>query len=91
MANFPQADKRNRQAKAKYARRKGQLTYIRTLKKRITQAISDKNVSEAQTHFNTLKKSLGPTVKKNLLHKNTAARWLSRMNRCIKLSAMASK
>ena len=87
MANTSQADKRARQAEARRIKRKGQMTRVRTLKKNILQSVQSNQLPEAQAYFKAFQKALGPAVRKNLLHKNTASRWLSRMNSHIKAIA----
>ena len=84
MANSKQVIKRIRQAKTAYERNKQAKTKLRTYKKQAQQAVETNDLEKANVNFNIFVKLSGKAVSKKLIHKNTAARWVSRLNTQIK-------
>jgi small subunit ribosomal protein S20 len=84
MANSDQVRKRIRQATKAYERNKQAMTTIRTFKKKTLQSLLDNKIEEASSNFKKFTSLTGKAVSKKLIHKNTAARWVSRVNSQIK-------
>ena len=84
MANSAQAKKRIRQSNAARLHNKQILTRIRTFKKRTQNAILENALDDARLNLKTMTKLASRAASKNLLHKNTVARWVSRLNAAIK-------
>ena len=87
MANSDQARKRIRQNTKAYAHNKQAMTRIRTHKKRAQLAILNQDIPLAMENLKTMTQLIHRAVRKNLLHKNTAARWVRRLNTAIKKAA----
>ena len=54
---------------------------LKTLIKRVRQAIETKNQESAVSQIRTVNKELGKAVSKGVIKSNTASRWLSRLSR----------
>ena len=89
MANSKQVIKRVRQAKKAFERNKQAKTRLRTFKKQALSAIANKDVNTATNSFKIFVKLSSKAVSKKLIHKNTAARWVSRLNTQIKNMAQS--
>ena len=75
MANSPQAKKRARQNEKRYARRSRIRTYVR----RVEEAIAAGDPAAAHDALKNAQPELMRGVTKGVLHKNTAARKMSRL------------
>ena len=80
MANSPQAKKRVRQAAKRTLRNKSRISRIRTMVRVVEEAIGAGDKDAAQAAFKSAMPELHRGVSKGVLHRNTAARKLSRMN-----------
>ncbi|MDJ0683965.1 MAG: 30S ribosomal protein S20 [Alphaproteobacteria bacterium] len=80
MANSPQAKKRVRQAAKRTLRNKSRISRIRTMVRAVEEAIGAGDKDAAQAAFKSAMPELHRGVSKGVLHRNTAARKLSRMN-----------
>ena len=87
MANSPQAIKRARQAIKHYNNNRSQRTQMRTKIKAVLAAVKAGDHSAATGVFRTAAKYMDSLVNKNILHKNTAARYKSRLNAKVKAIA----
>ena len=87
MANSPQAIKRARQAIKHYNNNRSQRTQMRTKIKDVLLAIKNGDHKAATEVFKTAAKYIDSMVNKNLLHKNAAARYKSRLNAKVKAIA----
>lgn len=80
MANSPQAKKRVRQAAKRTLRNKSRISRIRTMVRAVEEAIGAGDKDAAQAAFKSAMPELHRGVSKGVMHRNTAARKLSRMN-----------
>lgn len=80
MANHKQAEKRNRQRIKRRARNLMYLSTMRTYIKRLRSALDDAKLEDAQAALSPALKSIGKAAQKGVIHKNTAARYSSRLS-----------
>ena len=90
MANSPQARKRARQAEVSRQRNAGQRSRLRTYIKRARAAILAGDVDAARETTRTAQTEIDRACGHGLLHRNTAARYKSRLNRAVQKLATAS-
>ena len=74
MANHPSAEKRNRQRITRTARNRAVSSNVRTLVKRVRQALTAKDKSAAETALKPAIVALDRAVTKGVLHRRTASR-----------------
>jgi small subunit ribosomal protein S20 len=79
MANTPQSKKRARQNERRYAVNKARRSRIRTFLRRVEEAIASGDQAAAQAALRAAQPELMRGVTKGVLHKNTAARKMSRL------------
>jgi small subunit ribosomal protein S20 len=79
MANHKSAEKRIRQTERRTAVNKARLSRIRTFVKKVEAALDAGDKTTAQTAFLAAQPELQRGVSKGVLHKNTAARKISRL------------
>jgi len=79
VANHKSADKRARQTKSKTEINRRTLTSFRTFEKKTLKAIEEGNKEEAQTFFKIYTSGIARAAKKGIVHKNKAARKISRL------------
>ena len=84
MANSKQAKKRARQAETNRQHNASMRSMMRTYIKAVRAAIDAGKKEDAQGAFKTMEKLVDRYAHKGLLHKNTAARYKSRLNAKIK-------
>ncbi len=84
MANTPQARKRVRQANKHREQNGSQRSTLRTFIKKVRAAVSDGDHERALAAFRAAEPVIDRYADKGLLHKNTAARYKSRLNRHVK-------
>lgn len=89
MAHIKSAKKRMRQIKKRTLRNKSIRTIYREQIKLCRDAILAGNLEQAQSYFKRAMQKVAGAVSKGVLHKNTAARYISRLN--IQLNALANK
>ena len=91
MANTPQSKKRARQNEARYAVNKARRSRIRTFLRKVEEAIASGDQQAAATALLAAQPELDRGVTKGVVHKNTAARKMSRLSARVKaLSATAT-
>ena len=78
MPNIKSQEKRDRQNKKRRLKNKILKSRIKTAKKKLVQAVENKNAEEAEKDLNILFKALDKAAKKNAVHKNFAANKKSR-------------
>ena len=83
MANHRSAKKRIRQTIRRTAVNRNRISRIRTYVKSVEQAIESGDKKAAATAFRAAQPEIHRGVTKGVLHKNTAARRLSRLSRRI--------
>ncbi len=84
MANHASARKRVRRNKRREDINKARRSRIRTFVKKVEAAISEGNAKEANQALTKAQPEMYKGVSKGILHKNTVARKLSRLNKRIK-------
>lgn len=84
MANTAQARKRARQAVAQRAHNMSQRSALRTAIKKVRKAIDAGDKATAQAVFKDSQGVIDSIADKNIVHKNTAARYKSRLSAAIK-------
>ena len=80
MANIKSAEKRNRQNEKRYERNHSRISRIRTFIRKVEEALNTGDKNQAATALKTAQPEIHRGVSKGLLHKNTAARKISRLN-----------
>ena len=80
MANSAQARKRARQADKRRAHNASARSSLRTSMKRVLKAIQSGDKDAAQSAFKAAVPMIDSSINKGYLHKNTAARYKSRLN-----------
>ena len=88
MANHKSALKRARQTIVKTEVRKSRISRIKTFIRRVEDAVSSGNAEEARQAFLLAQPEIQRGVTKGVLHKNTAARRVSRLHS--KIAALTS-
>ena len=84
MANTPQSKKRARQNERRYAVNKARRSRIRTYLRKVEEAIASGDKDAAATALQAAQPELMRGVTKGVLHKNTVARKISRLNSRVK-------
>ncbi len=84
MANSKQAEKRARQAVSRRARNMSHRSRMRTQVKGVKKAVAEGDKDEANKRFREAAPAIDAMVSKGIVHKNTAARYKSRLNASIK-------
>lgn len=86
MPNHVSAEKRDRQAKRRRTFNRRNMSRMRTEMKKLRMALSAKKKDEALQIFNHVISIIDRTASKGVIHKNTAARYKSRLT--LKLNAL---
>jgi small subunit ribosomal protein S20 len=81
LAVHPSVIKRHRQSLKHRARNVEVKSKLRTLIKKARQAIDARNNQDASAQLRAVDKALGKAVRKGIIKRNTASRWLSRLAR----------
>ncbi len=89
MANHKQAEKRNRQRVKRRVRNLRHLSTMRTYMKRVRRALAENKLDEAKEALPTAITAIGRAATKGVVHRNTAARYISRLNRAINAASAA--
>lgn len=84
MANSPQAKKRARQNERRFAVNKARRSRIRTYLRKVDEAIASGNKDDAAAALKAVQPELMRGVSRGVMHKNTAARKMSRLNARVK-------
>ena len=84
MANHKSAEKRMRQAERRTAINRARVSRIKTFIKKVETAISSGNKNSAVEALKTAQPEIHRGVSKGVLHKNAAARKLSRLSARVK-------
>ena len=85
MANTPSAKKRVRQLARRTATNKARISRIRTFTKKVESAIAAGDAEGARNALKSAEPEIARGVSKGVLHKNTAARKISRLNQRVKM------
>jgi small subunit ribosomal protein S20 len=84
MANTPQSKKRARQSERRYAVNKARRSRIRTFLRKVEEAIASGDKDAAGAALKAAQPELMRGVTKGVVHKNTAARKMSRLSSRVK-------
>ncbi|MGR3563166.1 MAG: 30S ribosomal protein S20 [Heliomarina sp.] len=84
MANTPQSKKRARQNESRFTVNKARRSRIRTYLRKVEEAIASGNKDAAIAALRDAQPELMRGVTKGVLHKNTAARKMSRLSSRVK-------
>ena len=87
MANSPQSKKRARQMVARQTVNKARRSRIRTFLRKVEKAIASGDKSAASVALQAAQPELMRGVSKGIMHKNTAARKMSRLSARVKAIA----
>jgi small subunit ribosomal protein S20 len=87
MANTPQSKKRARQAERRYDVNKARRSRIRTFLRKVEEAIASGDKDAAAAALKAAQPELMRGVTKGVVHKNTAARKMSRLSSRVKTIA----
>lgn len=79
MATHSSSIKRNRQALRRRERNRAVMSELKTLAKRALTAVEDSNLDEAKKVLHSATSAFGRAVAKGIIHKNNAARKISRL------------
>lgn len=83
MANHKQAEKRNRQRIKRRERNLRHLSTMRTYMKRVRKALASQQLDEAKEALPQAVTAIGKAASKGVVHRNTAARYISRLTRAV--------
>ena len=83
MANHPSALKRHRQSEKRRLRNRAVKTRLRHLVRQVRSALSTRDAEAATKSFDTAARALDKAVTKGVLHRNSAARRISRLARAL--------
>ncbi len=83
MANHKSAIKRNRQDQKRTLINKSRKTVVKTITKKVEAAVAEGDAAEARTRFQAAHKVISQPPAKGTIHKNTAARKISRLSRMV--------
>jgi small subunit ribosomal protein S20 len=90
MNKHPSAQKRHRQSLKRHDRNQAMRSRVRTFVKRVRESVEARNLSEVSVHLASAVRTIDKAVTKGVLHRNTAARKISRLTRAVrKLTAPA--
>ena len=84
MANTPQAKKRALQNARRYEINRARRSRIRTFLRKVEEALASGDKAAAETALRAAQPELMRGVTKGVLHKNTAARKMSRLSQRVK-------
>ncbi len=87
MANTPQSKKRARQSETRFAINKARRSRIRTFLRKVEEALQSGNKDIAAAALKEAQPELMRGVSKGVVHKNTVARKISRLNSRVKALA----
>ena len=86
MANHKSALKRARQNTIRQLRNKTYKTRIKNVVKAVMSAAGENSSETALNDLNTAKSVIDKAAKKGIIHRNTAARKISRLSKLVKLN-----
>jgi small subunit ribosomal protein S20 len=81
LAVHPSVIKRHRQSLKRRARNVETKSKLRSLIKTARQVIAAKDAEAVSSQLRSVDKALGKAVRKGIIRRNTASRWLSRLSR----------
>jgi len=84
MTKHPSAQKRHRQSLKRHARNQAIRSRVRTLVKYVRESIDAGDPGQAAEQLRGATRALDKAVTKGVLHRNTAARKISRLTRAVR-------
>jgi small subunit ribosomal protein S20 len=81
LANHKSALKRARQNDIRRLRNKAIRTRVKNVVKDVRQTLADQSGTDAAVELNTAKSTIDKAAKKGVIHRNTAARKISRLTK----------
>lgn len=81
MANHKSALKRARQNEDRRLRNKSVKTRVKNVVKNVRQAVAGQTEADVLTELNSAKSAIDKAAKKGVIHRNTAARKISRLSK----------
>jgi small subunit ribosomal protein S20 len=87
MPHSHSAAKRLRQSKKRHRRRQAIISEIKGLVKKYSRALSAQNADEAKKLLKTIVSKLSRASSRGVIHKNTAARRISRLTRKLNIKS----
>jgi small subunit ribosomal protein S20 len=81
LANHKSALKRARQNDSRRLRNKSTRTRVKNLVKEVRQAVAGQSGADAAAELNIAKSAIDKAAKKGVIHRNTAARKISRLTK----------
>jgi small subunit ribosomal protein S20 len=81
LANHKSALKRARQNDIRRLRNKSTRTRVKNVVKDVRQAVAEQSGADAVAELNTAKSAIDKAAKKGVIHRNTAARKISRLTK----------
>jgi small subunit ribosomal protein S20 len=84
MANIESAKKRARQTVVRRSRNQARMSRLRTFVKKVETALAGGQKGEASSAFTAMMSVMHRSVSQGIMHRNTAARKLSRLSARIK-------
>lgn len=91
MAIHKDAQKRNRQAEVNRIRNRAVRTQVRNSLKAVREAVASGDVAASQSAFQAAMSTLHRAAGKGVIHRNNAARRISRLNSAVKKLVLAKK
>jgi small subunit ribosomal protein S20 len=91
VANTASAKKRARQSEKRRVRNHAERSHLRTILKGVRVALESGDLEKARAAYRHASSILDRTARKNLIHRNTAARTKSRLNARLKALAAAAR
>ncbi|MFC1811948.1 30S ribosomal protein S20 [Thermodesulfobacteriota bacterium] len=83
MANHKSALKRARQNEIRRLRNKSLKTRTKNATKSVRRAVDEKSIETARSELDSAKSVIDKSARKGVIHKNTAARKISRLSRLV--------
>jgi len=89
VANHKSAEKRNRQAQLRRLRNRANRTQMKTVVRRVNEAVVEGNQEEAQAALKVAIPVIAKTAAKGTIHKKNASRKISRLTKSVNKLATA--
>lgn len=83
MANHKSAEKRTRQNINRRMRNKAVRTQVKSATKHLEAKVAEKDLQQAAEELKAAKSTIAKAAKKGVLHRNTASRKISRLERMV--------
>ncbi|MFP4041108.1 MAG: 30S ribosomal protein S20 [Desulfosudaceae bacterium] len=83
MANHKSAIKRAKQSQQRTLINKARKTGVKTITQKVEAAVAENSPEEARARFTAAQKLIAQTAAKGTIHKNTAARKISRLSKMV--------